>query len=98
MGDYGNEMKKWNLGIPTNADGTVTQRNVTLDRISYGQAVVSEGLKDGESVITTGQQNLRNGIRVKVETPDSDSHATADSAHKQSSHTSSSKQAEAPAA
>ncbi|PPC78494.1 hypothetical protein C4K68_05460 [Pokkaliibacter plantistimulans] len=81
-----------------NADGTVTQRNVTLDRISYGQAVVSEGLKDGESVITTGQQNLRNGIRVKVETPDSDSHATADSAHKQSSHTSSSKQAEAPAA
>lgn len=46
-------------------DGVAKVRPVTLDRAIDGEAVISSGLKAGESVVTDGQLLLTDGARVE---------------------------------
>lgn len=46
------------------ADGTVEMRRVKADRLVRGLAVVTEGLAEGELVITEGQNKARPGAKV----------------------------------
>jgi multidrug efflux system membrane fusion protein len=57
-----------------NADSTVTSRPVTVERTVDEVAVVTHGLRPGETVITDGQLRLAPGARVLVR------HAARDSA------------------
>ena len=47
-------------------DMKVTDRLITVDRKLDGGAVVSEGLKEGEKVVTDGQLRLRPGSTVEI--------------------------------
>jgi RND family efflux transporter MFP subunit len=46
-------------------DGIAKVRPVTLDRAIEGEAIISSGLKAGESVVTDGQLLLTDGARVE---------------------------------
>lgn len=46
------------------ADNTVTQRNVTIGQQHQGLTVVSEGVADGDRVVTAGQLGLVTGKKV----------------------------------
>jgi len=46
--------------------GTVEMRPVKVSRDSGGEAVIAEGLKPGETVVTDGQLLLTPGARVKI--------------------------------
>ncbi len=48
------------------ADGTVDLRSVKVDRMDEAEAVIAEGLSDGETVVTDGQIRLVSGARVVV--------------------------------
>ena len=50
------------------ADNTVELRRVTVDRVTNGRSVISEGLKEGELVITDGLNKVRPGIAVDAAT------------------------------
>jgi RND family efflux transporter MFP subunit len=45
-------------------DGTATVRPVTVARTFEGQAVISKGLEDGETIVVDGQLLLTNGSKV----------------------------------
>jgi multidrug efflux system membrane fusion protein len=47
-------------------DQTVGYRAVTVSRIFDGQAVIDQGLKAGETVVTDGHLRLAPGARVAV--------------------------------
>ena len=47
-------------------DGVVEKRGVSLGRRIPGYVVISEGLIDGESIITEGTQKVRDGSNVEV--------------------------------
>lgn len=47
-------------------DQTVTLRPVTVERTSGDLAVISQGLKPGETVVTDGQVRLASGSKVQV--------------------------------
>jgi len=47
-------------------NGAVKVRQVTVARTIDGQAVVTEGLKGNETVVTDGQLSLRDGTRVDI--------------------------------
>ena len=47
-------------------DFTVESRPVTVARTSGDLAVVAQGVKPGETVVTDGQLNLISGVRVEV--------------------------------
>jgi len=47
-------------------DNTVEMKNVVLGRQMGTKFEILEGLKDGEMVVTKGQNSLRNGIKVEV--------------------------------
>jgi multidrug efflux system membrane fusion protein len=49
-----------------NADSTASPRPVTVKRADEVTAVVSSGLKSGETVITDGQFRLAPGVKVLV--------------------------------
>ncbi len=49
-----------------NADSTVTPRPVTVERTVDEIAVITSGLKPGETVVTDGQMRLAPGSRVQV--------------------------------
>ena len=49
-----------------NADQTVTQRAVTVSRTAGSLAVIRDGVKPGEMVVTDGQLRLATGARVSV--------------------------------
>ena len=50
------------------ADGTVEQRPVQLGTVSEGVAVVTKGVADGETVVTSGQYRLETGSKVEIRT------------------------------
>ena len=47
-------------------DNTVQYRNVVVDRIVNGSAVLTSGVEAGETVVTDGQLNLVDGSRVQL--------------------------------
>ena len=47
-------------------DGTAELRTVTLGTVSDGVAVVTSGLKEGETVVTNGQYRLQAGSKVQI--------------------------------
>ena len=47
------------------ADMTVENRGVVIDRVDNERAVIKEGIKPGEKVVTTGQLRLGPGMKVK---------------------------------
>ncbi len=49
-------------------NGQSKVRNVTVSRTLEGQAIISTGLKGGETVVTDGQLSLRDGSRVDIKT------------------------------
>jgi membrane fusion protein (multidrug efflux system) len=51
-------------------DQTVAQRGVTLGERAAGWAEVEDGLEPGETIVTEGAMNLRDGARVQVQTTD----------------------------
>lgn len=51
-----------------NADQTVTLRPVTVERTAGSIAVISQGIKSGETVVTDGQVRLASGSKVSVKT------------------------------
>ncbi|VBB09392.1 rnd efflux pump membrane fusion protein barrel-sandwich domain [Lucifera butyrica] len=53
-----------------NNDKTVALRPVEEDRVIGNLAVISKGLTGGETVVTDGQVNLRDGSRVAVQSAD----------------------------
>jgi multidrug efflux system membrane fusion protein len=54
------------------ADGTVTPRSVVSSRTVEGQAVIDQGLKPGETVVTDGQVRLVPGAKVQIKNSLSD--------------------------
>jgi multidrug efflux pump subunit AcrA (membrane-fusion protein) len=48
------------------AKKTVSQHAVTLLRYDPGTAIISDGLKDGDIVVTAGVQALRPGQEVRL--------------------------------
>ncbi|MDM7926624.1 MAG: efflux RND transporter periplasmic adaptor subunit [bacterium] len=48
------------------AEGRAEKRNVRVDRILGGAAVIAEGLRGGETVVTDGQMRLIPGAAVEV--------------------------------
>jgi multidrug efflux system membrane fusion protein len=50
-------------------DFTVESRPVVVDREVGAEAVVKEGLKPGEQVVTDGQLQLAPGAKVEIHTP-----------------------------
>jgi multidrug efflux system membrane fusion protein len=64
-------------------DNTVEARNVTISRNIANDAVVQDGLKPGEIVVTDGQMRLAPGAKVQVRDADGNSGPTgADSSSK----------------
>ena len=49
-----------------NKENVVEQRRVTVARITQGYAVISDGLSEGEQVITDGANKVRPGIVVNA--------------------------------
>jgi multidrug efflux system membrane fusion protein len=49
-----------------NADQTVTQRPVTVERTAGALALIAAGVKTGETIVTDGQARLASGSRVIV--------------------------------
>ena len=49
------------------ADGTLEQRPVTPGQPQGGMVVVTQGLKAGETVVTSGQIALAQGMKVKAQ-------------------------------
>ena len=45
-------------------DGTVQQRPVTVAQTLDGRALIGQGLKAGDTVVTAGQYRLTDGIKV----------------------------------
>ncbi len=52
------------------ADDTVAVRPVTVRQRTRGVALVSDGLKDGETVVVQGQYRLKPGTRIAPASPD----------------------------
>ena len=48
------------------ADGTVEQRPIQIGTVSEGVAVVTKGVADGETVVTSGQYRLETGSKVEI--------------------------------
>ena len=51
-------------------DSTVDSRRVTVKRVQGSEAIVSEGLRAGESVVIDGQPRLVAGAKVEVRQPE----------------------------
>jgi multidrug efflux system membrane fusion protein len=51
------------------ADTTVESRPVLVDRIVGQDAILARGVSAGETVVTDGQNKLKNGARVAVSNP-----------------------------
>ena len=47
-------------------DNTVEQRPITIGTVSEGVAVVTKGVADGETVVTSGQYRLETGSKVEI--------------------------------
>jgi multidrug efflux system membrane fusion protein len=47
-------------------DGTVAVRKVTVSRIMSGEAVISDGLRPGDTIVVDGQMRLIPGARIVV--------------------------------
>ncbi len=47
------------------ADGTVSRRTITTGATVDGVAEVTDGLKDGETIVVSGMQVLADGVKVK---------------------------------
>ena len=47
-------------------DGTVEQRPIQIGPVSEGVAVVTKGVTDGETVVTSGQYRLETGSKVEI--------------------------------
>lgn len=52
------------------ADDTVSVRPVRIRQRTRGVALISEGLKTGETVVVQGQYRLKPGVRITPATPD----------------------------
>jgi multidrug efflux system membrane fusion protein len=48
------------------SDSTVEMRPLTLDQLEGGQAIITEGLMDGEQVVMAGQYRLQPGAHVRA--------------------------------
>ncbi|HMA50680.1 MAG TPA: efflux RND transporter periplasmic adaptor subunit [Magnetospirillaceae bacterium] len=48
------------------ADGTVEQRSIQIGTVSEGVAVVTKGVADGDTVVTSGQYRLETGAKVEI--------------------------------
>jgi membrane fusion protein, multidrug efflux system len=49
-------------------DSSAEMRSVKVDRTDGPEAVIGEGLKDGETVVTSGQIRLTPGMKVQLKT------------------------------
>jgi len=58
-----------NYVFVVNPDQTVTLRPVTVERTAGAWAVIADGVKPGETVVTDGQVRLGTGSRVQVAAP-----------------------------
>jgi multidrug efflux system membrane fusion protein len=54
----------------TNADKTVTMRQVKTGIMQGGEATVTEGLKVGEQVVVDGAERLREGSKIEIKVRD----------------------------
>jgi multidrug efflux system membrane fusion protein len=59
------------------AEKTAEMRPVTLDATEGNLAIISDGLKEGETAVTDGQYQLRPGARVTIRTPGGAGHQKA---------------------
>lgn len=50
-------------------DGTAEKRNVRVGPFTEGLAVIEQGLRPGERVVTLGQSRLQAGTRLEIATP-----------------------------
>ena len=50
-------------------DGTAEERNVRVGPFTEGLAVIEQGLRPGERVVTLGQSRLQAGTRLEIATP-----------------------------
>ena len=50
-----------------NTDSVANLRQVTPGKIFGDKVVILQGLEEGETVITTGQINLSDGVKVNVQ-------------------------------
>lgn len=48
------------------SDNSVEQRPITIGTVSEGVAVVTKGVSDGETVVTSGQYRLETGSKVEI--------------------------------
>lgn len=53
-------------------DGTVDMRKIAIGEVSEGYAVVQDGIKEGEQVVTEGQYRLQPGTRVEATVANND--------------------------
>ncbi len=58
-------------------DGTVEDRVVTVERLAGAEAVLADGLKASERVVTDGQLRLRPGARVDIQSTEKASGSSA---------------------
>ncbi len=66
------DLAQGGLGVyVVKADGTVEARAVKTLPVHEGMVAISEGLKVGETVVTSGTRKLRDGAKVRLETPTS---------------------------
>ena len=78
-------VEKGALTIPTNAlqvsdkgqfvyvvgdDDTVAVRSVKVEQRTRGMALISDGLRDGETIVVQGQYRLKPGTRITPASPD----------------------------
>jgi multidrug efflux system membrane fusion protein len=49
-----------------NADNTVSERMITVDRTLGEDAVIAKGLKPGERIVTDGTLQLRDGAKIEI--------------------------------
>ena len=49
-------------------DSTVEQRPIQIGPVSEGLAVVTKGINDGETVVTSGQYRLETGSKIEIRT------------------------------
>ena len=64
------------------ADSTVEVRNVKTGHANNTMTVLTDGVKEGERVVTDGVDHLRDGVKVTIPAPDgAATDATPDAAH-----------------
>lgn len=69
-----------------NDDNTATQRDIKIKRRMPGKVVLSEGLAEGEWVVTNGTLSLRSGSKVKIHSRQAEASEAVDVPSNQRGH------------